>query len=197
MLIFYLSLIEDKENRLIFERIYYKYKDDVLRTTRYWMQDYHEGEDAAQDTWVYISKNISRLRVCDDIAIKSYILSVAKSCCVDQLRKRPDKMSVISMADFLEEPIEIEKDVDEDLLFREVCAREASRELFECLRALNESDREILKFRYFHGRKVREIASDLHIEVNATKQRLARARTRLSEKLKEKDLFHEDKFIEF
>ena len=53
MLIFYLSLIEDDVGKLVFEKLYDQYKDDVLRLTYSLMKNHHDSEDMAQNTWIY------------------------------------------------------------------------------------------------------------------------------------------------
>lgn len=186
MLIFYLSLIENEADKLIFEELYHKYKDDVLRRTRYIMKNVHDGEDMAQETWTYIAKRFSKLDMRDEVVFKSYIMTVAKHFCIDQLRKRTVE---IVTEDLSSEEMNALLDMDEDVLFREICAKDVSQALFECLCELREEYRDILKLYYYHGCKVREIAKLLRLTESNVKQRLARGRVMLADKLKEKGVF--------
>lgn len=189
MLIFYLSLIENEADQIRFEDIYYKYKDDVMRHTRHIMRNEQDGEDMAQETWTYIAKRFSKLDIRDMAAFRSFLLMVAKHMCIDHLRKR--KIEIVT-DDLSEEEMDAYVIADEDCLFREVCAKTTSQILTECLCELREEYRDVLKLHYYHERKVREIAEVLHLTESNVKQRLARGRVLLEEKIKEKGVFYED-----
>lgn len=188
MLIFYLSLIEDDVGKLVFEKLYDQYKDDVLRLTYSLMKNHHDSEDMAQNTWIYVAKHISNLGVRDDATMKSYIMLVAKNCCIDQFRRRATE---ITTEDLTQEEVEALLEIDEDILFREICEKDDAKMLFFCLRTLDEEYRDVLNLHYFHGCKVREIASVLHITESNVKQKLARGRRMLADKLKEQGMLYE------
>lgn len=189
MLIFYLSLIENEADKIIFEDLYYKYKDDVMRRTTYIMHNEHDGEDMAQETWTYIAKHFSKLDMRDFTVFRSYIMTVAKHLCIDALRKH--KIEVLE-EELTAEEIDGCTAIDEDCVFREVCAKDASQILMQCLSELREEYRDVLKLHYYHGRKVREIAEVLHLSESNVKQRLARGRVLLAEKIKEKGMVYEE-----
>ncbi len=189
MLILYLSLIENESDKIAFEDLYHKYKDDVMRRTRYIMRNEHDGEDMAQETWTYVAKRFSKLDIRDAVVFRSYILMVAKHLCIDHLRKR--KIEIVA-DDLSAEEMDAHATIDDDCLFREVCAKDASQILTQCLSAIREEYRDVLKLHYYHGCKVREIASVLHLSESNVKQRLARGRALLAEKIKEKGMFYEE-----
>ena len=189
MLIFYLSLIDNESDKLLFEDLYHKYKYDVMRHTKRIMRNEHDGEDMAQEAWTYVARRFSKLDMRSAVEFRSYVLMVAKHFCIDQLRKR----RIETMTEDLSvEELESLMDIDEDILFREVCERDDSQTLMQCLGEIKEEYRDVLKLYYYHGRKVREISVVLHITESNVKQRLARGRALLAEKLKEKGMYYED-----
>ena len=140
-------------------------------------------------TWTYIAKHFSKLDMRDFTVFRSYIMTVAKHLCIDALRKH--KIEVLE-EELTAEEIDGCTAIDEDCVFREVCAKDASQILMQCLSELREEYRDVLKLHYYHERKVREIAEVLHLSESNVKQRLARGRVLLAEKIKEKGMVYEE-----
>ena len=82
MLIVCLAMIEDENDRLNFERIYHKYEKDVFRRIYRFLKNREDTEDAMQNTWLVITKNIEFYRDLNDISIRAYILRIASRSCL-------------------------------------------------------------------------------------------------------------------
>ena len=59
---FYLSLIDEPENRSKFEFLYRKYEDRVFRWAKYYVNDDYVAEDVTQLVWIGIAQNIAYIK---------------------------------------------------------------------------------------------------------------------------------------
>lgn len=79
MFIFLMALITDEENKTKFENIYYQYRDLMLYIAYNILNDYSLAEDAVQDAFVRIIKNIDKIGEIDCHKTKGFVVIVIEN----------------------------------------------------------------------------------------------------------------------
>lgn len=178
-----LMAFEDDGARAKFERIYLQYHRAVLDRALVLLRNHHDAEDAAQETWYAVSKNLSALSEDDPIALKATILTIVKYKAVDIFRKRcqhEEMTTELEIADW-------EAEVD-DTVLSDLCDKESAQVILSCLEELGERYTDILRLYYLQENTTREIARLLSLKVKTVETRLSRGRAMLCKKLRERGL---------
>lgn len=182
MLTFYLSIIDGKEEQEKFTVLYYEWRKLMLLNANSILHDEQLSEDAVQDAFFYIAKNIQKIGDPHSLSTKSYLLLVTGSCAKKILRARKEVVN--------EDLIEF-YDVDEST------AEEAFFEAYdvdvlkEAVMSLPEDYRTPLLLKYSGGCKSAEIAGIMGLKPATVRKRLERAKNMLREKLqKEEETIH-------
>ena len=165
----------DLPDRSFFEQIYDKFADDVFRRALRILKNKQDAEDAMQNTWTSVAKNISFFRAKEDTAIRAYLLRIARNQSITILRANQKEEAYFSDADILGLP---DGDNVESKLF-EACDDMDVCEIQDCMRSLPASYRDILILYYLHENSTREIAALLNMNESTVRTRLSRGRERL------------------
>ncbi len=178
-----LMAFEDDGTRAKFERIYLQYHRAVLDRALVLLHNHHDAEDAAQETWYAVSKNLSAISEKDENSLKATLLTIVKYKAIDIFRKRcqhDDMTAELEVADW-------EAEVD-DSLFSEICEKESVQHILSCMREMDERYTDILRLYYLQENTTREIARLLSMNRKTVETRLSRGRAMLCKKLKERGL---------
>ncbi|MBQ8497353.1 MAG: sigma-70 family RNA polymerase sigma factor [Clostridia bacterium] len=125
MLVVCLAMIDDENDRLHFERIYHKYEKDVFRRIYRFLKNREDAEDAMQNTWLVVTKNIEFYRNLNDISIRAYILRIARNQAISLYRKRRKEEEMTSDVDLA--------DVSDDSMLIRICDRLDISEIVKCI----------------------------------------------------------------
>lgn len=87
MLAFYLATLDTQEQKNRFEYIYLKYKDFMYKTALSITHNNDLAEDAVQDTFLQILREVDALRIDNDAELKSYIYIITRERTIDFLRR--------------------------------------------------------------------------------------------------------------
>lgn len=172
---------EDDDSHKKFQRIYLRYHRDVFAKAFSLLHNHHDAEDAAQDAWYVISKNLHLLSEDEPNTLKATLLIIVKYKAIDLFRKRCKTSE-------MNEPLE-NADWDtpvSDTVFSEICEKESAETLHSCIKEMDEKYTDILRLYYLQEHSTREIARLFSLNVKTVETRLARGRTILCKKLKEK-----------
>ena len=173
-----LMAFEDDTARMKFERIYLQYHRAVLERALTLLRNHHDAEDAAQETWYAVSKNLHLFSEEDPQTLKATILKIVKYKAIDLFRKRSlqDGMTVE------QEAADYEMTVD-DTVLSAICEKESVEKIVSCMRKMDERYIDILRLYYLQGNTTREIARLLSLNVKTVETRLARGRALLCQAL--------------
>ena len=174
-------IFAEDDRREKFKNLYLRYHKDVFAKAFSLLQNHHDAEDAAQDTWAAIAKSIDSLPGDDPCALKATVVTVAKYKAIDLFRRRcrtEDMTEDLETADW-ETPVC-------DSVFSELCAKESAEILFACMKEMDEKYTDVLRLYYLQETGTREIAKLFSLNVKTVETRLARGRAILCRKLKEK-----------
>lgn len=182
------SLSVPKENQWLeqkcieeeIQRLMVTYGNDVLRTSYMFLKDHHKAEDAYQEVFIKVYKNLASFR--GESSEKTWIIKITINVCKDILKsswvKRvflTDRMSDRGVNLKLEDRM-IKKD--------------ENRQLFENVISLLPAYKEVIVLFYYQGFDTAEISKILNIAEGTVRSRLHRARETLKIELKGRGEFH-------
>ncbi len=162
-----------KGNPEAFTQLVETYQKPVFNLCYRMLGDRGEAEDASQETFLRVYKNIKHYD--HQRPFSTWILSIAAHHCIDQLRKR--RMVLISMDDqpYLDPP---DGTPGPEASF---FIMENQKSMEKLLAALGPADRAAVVMYYWYDFSYDEIARGLSLTVSAVKSRLHRARLALAQ----------------
>ena len=178
MLIF-LSVMDVDEEKTEFQRLYDQYANDIFRKTLYILKNQQDTEDAVQETWFKVAKNMDKIKDKEDRIALSYIMKIAYHQAISQIRERKEP----------EEPLmETDAQTDEDALFL-LCERAEMKDIVSCFTELPAHYRDVLSLYFFYHHSIPEIAELLHIKTATANSRFTRGRKKLIAILERKGFY--------
>ena len=165
MLLFYLSLIEKKEDQSKFEKLYYTYRHLMKYIALEILKDEQTAEDAVHNAFI---KTINYLDKIDEIncyKTQSLIVIIIKSVSKDMYRKKKRENTVF-LEDTYSEP------VSDDFSLQAFSLENVVAKINE----LPEIYRDVMVLKYLEDFDNREIAKLLEIKESLVRKRLERAK---------------------
>ncbi len=173
-MLLYLSMIDGEDERAEFERLYRQYADGVFRRALAVLKNQHDAEDAMQETWIRVAKNMSVLRGKEERTVCAYIMKIACNQSITLYRQRVRREETLMETDT--EP------VSDGELFG-ICEKLEIEEIRACFAALPACYRDVLSLYFFYHHTIAEIAYLLDMKTATVNSRLTRGRKRLIELL--------------
>ncbi len=137
------------------------------------------SEDVLQESFVRFLVNLDRVESDQEIAVQAYLLQIVKNCLIDKAARTPQATRPHVSLDTL---IDL---ADPEASLRQERAVEI-RELAVAMKSLNEKDSEIIWLRDALGLSHKEVASQIGITEQASRQAYVRAKRTLLSELKAK-----------
>ena len=184
MLTFYMTLIEDEQDRDKFVVIYKTYAGFMVKIADSILHDHAQAEDAVHEAFLYILKVLKNVR--DPLSPQTKVL-VEKSVThisLDMCRSRQSKLKRIRP--MTEEDADLL--LDKQDIVTELEAADQYNGIKQCLLELPESDRELLELYYFSKVSAREIAELMRVTKKTIYNRLHSVINELQRRLREEDL---------
>lgn len=172
MLIF-LSMLESDRERRVFSELYNQYGNAMLRVAqRYFPEDPQDAEDAVQNAWLKVVKNILKIQEIPCKKRGAYLVIIVRNEAITILRKRRRGLPF------------------EDALAGEAAGLgdDSGKPVIELIRAMPDTYRAVLEMRFVEERSTKEIAAALHLTESAVNTRIHRGRAILIEKLREEGI---------
>ncbi|MBQ8603568.1 MAG: RNA polymerase sigma factor [Oscillospiraceae bacterium] len=179
MLAFYLSLIDSEEDKNKFQMIHDLYRNSMLYTATDILKDKYLAEDAVQESFLQIAKNIKNIRTDTQKETKAYVITITRNCSIRMAQKN-SKYILMPEKNTLEEIVADSVDYESkavNLVMYE--------EMKKALAKLDEKYITPLVLQE-QGYKIREIAAALNISESAVKMRISRAKRMIYELLEAK-----------
>ncbi len=181
MLMLYLSMLADKNDRQDFERIYHKYHDDILRRIYNILRNEEDAKDTMQETWIRVLKSLDVLRGKEEAVVKTYIMTIARNQSISLLRKKKKEKELFESAESLEQ-------ISDTDLF-EACESEGITRVRECIELLGDAQRDVIILYYLYNRSLKEVAKLLDISEVVAESRWNHGRVRLMNLLKRRGVY--------
>ncbi|MEI4803500.1 RNA polymerase sigma factor [Bacillus sp. FJAT-51639] len=155
------------------EELYELYEQKIYHVAYSILNNVQQAEDAVQETFMTLYQNLEKLRGLNTQELKRYILRIAKNKAIDNYRK--NKRQEMFLEEYQRELPEVaDENIEkwEQRFMSEV-------QIDTLLEALNESNRQVFKYKVFYNLTYQEISNLMGItEVNVRKQ-FERARKRV------------------
>jgi RNA polymerase sigma-70 factor (ECF subfamily) len=137
------------------------------------------SEDILQEAYVRFLVNLDKLESDQDVAVQAYMLQIVKNCLIDKASRAPHASRHHIP---LDEMVELADPHETSRQERAVQLRELSI----AMKSLNEKDKEIIWLRDALGLSHREVANQVGISEQASRQAYVRAKRTLISELSEK-----------
>ena len=163
-MLIYLQIADNHADQIRFAGIYEKYKHIMYCVAKRIVNDHQDSEDAVQDAFVGIVKNMKTVRKLSGPMLKSYLLNSAGNAALNIAEKRSRRGEVS-----LEE------------LTGTYTQYDGEDELTRCILQLPLRQRQVILLKYYHGYTLKEIAKVLNITGENAKKIHQRAKRQLRE----------------
>ena len=169
-----------------FEALIEKYKNAVYAVILPKVQNFHQAEDLAQETFVQAYKNIPSMKEPEKVG--SWLCGIARNITYKWLTRK--KRNDYSFEELMIEAPWLEEDMlplphqpRQETPLERVQRMQTHQLLWRCLMNLPEISKEILFLFYMRDMKQKEIARFLDISLTAVRNRLLDARKRLKKEM--------------
>lgn len=180
MLLLYTAMIDDTQDQLRFEDIYYSYRKQMLLVAQRILHDPMEAEDAVQTAFLGIARQIKRIPAGNPQIVRAYVLTAAKNAALNMLPKRQQQNELLSIT---------ELDIaDDHNLFDQIAASQDYELLFKAIRKLPTIYREVLMLKYVQGLTMKEIAALLDRKTATVHQQITRGKKMLIAQCREEGM---------
>ena len=136
------------------------------------------SEDVLQEAYVRFLVNLDRLESDQDLAVQSYLLRIAKNCLIDKVARVPQ-------ATRPHIPLEALGDLNDPVADSRQERAVQLRELSIAMQSINEKESEIIWMRDALGLSHKEVAHQIGITEQASRQAYVRAKRSLMAELQE------------
>ncbi|MBC6996166.1 sigma-70 family RNA polymerase sigma factor [Lewinella lacunae] len=158
----------EKRHATCFRLLHDRYAAKIYSKALTMLRDQDEAQDATQEIFTKIFLNLGKFQ--GQSKFSTWVYSVTYNFCIDKIRK--EKRSRELFADELENPPDLEADVDDD---PELAAMQVN-ELRTVLSKLGDADRSLLLLKYKDGMKIKDIADLFGKNESAVKMQIMRAK---------------------
>lgn len=186
MLMMYLAIVETPDERSLFEQIYYTYRKQMFFVANGILDDGILAEDALQEAFLGIAKQITLFRDMPEQNRKAYVLTSAKNAAIN-ICKQEQRIKQYHTG--FEEAAAASYP---DQVHSEQIFRETYQTLFSVISRLPAFQRDILMLRYSNDMNCAQIAIALGKKPSTVRKELSRARKALRSGCKKEGLEIED-----
>lgn len=178
MLAFYMSFIDNEDDRAKFEIIYHTYRKRMVLMAESVLHNKQDAEDVVHDTFIKIARNMKSIDDPESEKTLSYVIKAVKNTAINLLNKNERRNNLIELDD-------VENMPDEQFL-EKLKINENYKEIVNAIRKLNDTYRDVMFYHFVKDMKINEIADLLGRKKSTVKQQLVRGKKILIEKLDEK-----------
>lgn len=161
--------IEDEKDRRKAEQLYLTYRNVMFYAAKRILRDDARSEDALQNAFEGIIKNLDMIDEVDSIRTKSYVIRAAKNSAISLYRK--DSRLVSFDEEFTTSEIEPSQTMD---------IEDNVRYLMEAIYQIPQIYRDVLILKSLHGYSNREIAAAYQVSESVIRKRMERAKMKLN-----------------
>jgi len=172
----FITQIEDDKNRELLTMLYTQHRYTLLHVAQSILHEYGLAEDAMQEAFFRLAKNIKRLRP-DPKQIRSFLVTITRNFAIDTVKKR-NIVTMLSWDELVYEPADDVTSV-EDL----VAENDEFERLAQTLPIIYST---VFLMKYKHDYSDQDIAAFLNISEDAAKKRLQRAKKIITDEVKRK-----------
>lgn len=171
MIALYLAMIDSPEEKTKFTLVYEKYRNLMFYVANGILKDELLSEDAVQEAFIRIAKNIRKIEDVDSSSAKRFVVIIVENVAKSMYVKQRNSSGQEEFRD------DVNYKVNDDSVFTSVSAKELVDEILK----LPEKQRKILYLYEIFGYRYSEIAYLLGMKEPAVRKQAQRARDILKE----------------
>ncbi|RHW43301.1 RNA polymerase sigma factor [Neobacillus notoginsengisoli] len=164
---------ETKKDYEKIEELYELYEQKIYYVAFTILNNIQQAEDAVQETFIALYENLETLHGFDTEQLNRYILRIAKNKAIDSYRK--NKRHVTFLEDYRKEAQELSDENIEKWEQRQI----SEIQIDSLLIVLNDSYRQVFKYKIFYNLSYLEISKRLGITEATVRKQFERARKRV------------------
>ena len=176
-MLFLMMLIDSEEDRSKFEIIYETYHKLMFFLARQILSDDRDAEDAVQEAFIRIIKNLEKITDPKCPKSKHYIVIIVKRTAIDIKKKLDREPEQIVLEEDSADLYAIE---DKDSDYRQIDGR---IDLSEAIAGLPDKYRDVILLKYYQDYSDQEIAELTGMSVFNVQKTIQRARKKLEQEL--------------
>lgn len=168
---FCLLLIDTEEGKRKFVIIHEKYRNLMLKVAYNVLEDTHEAEDAVQEAFIKVARNMKSIGEVDSDKTKRFLITVTKRTAIDILRRKRSRGRYETYVDEMEH-------VKAPVVYQETDIDSAQ---LDVLKNLSPKYRDVFILKYAYCYDNKDIAGILGIAEGTVRQRIARGKIKIQE----------------
>lgn len=179
--------MDEKKTSVIVERLYKEYKNLMFREANNILKDANLAEDAVQQSFVKIIKNINKIDEKNKIKTRSFLVIICRNIALDIYKNR---LYLNQKSNSLEFELDEDEEVPIDYVepSKIVIDRETVEKIAEYIKNLPPIYRDVLLLEKVHNNTKEEIAELLNIKYETVRKRSLRARKMIADALEKEDI---------
>ena len=178
MILTVLQTIEDDQLRLAVEHLFNMYHKQMLAKANDILHNWHDAEDAVQDTFYRIYRNIEDFLPVESQSAKALLMIYTRNVAINMYnRKKTYNKLFYSKKDIGD--IELPSNDPDDDVLDLLINQETVETLRQGIAQLDEMHRDVIMLKYYYRKKNTEIADIMCVDVNVINARVFRAKKKL------------------
>ena len=176
MLIFYLTFIDDFEDRKLFENLFNTYRKQMVYMAMSIIHNKDDAEDIVHDVFLNIAqRHMSIIKnVKNDKDMRSYLLKATKNKALNRIRDRKkDNVCIDSIIEFSNVNITDSEFIDK------ICDESEYEHVLTAIESLDSIYRNSLYYHFVLEIPIQEVSKILNQSISTTKKQLVRGKKRL------------------
>lgn len=165
-----------KGNRTVFKNFFNKNYEDLVIYANGYLFDKQASEDVVQDIFIHIWEKSNSISI--KTSLMSYIFRMVRNKCLDYLKslKITDDFEILEFNINLatEHVFNSSTEEDKKIIYHQV---------LKIVDTLPDKMQQIVRLKFLHNLKYKEIAEELSISVNTVKTQLKRAKFKITDSL--------------
>ena len=184
MLIFYLSIMEDSDDKNAFEQLYINYRKQMYYLAKSLLGEDTAAEDIVHDVFVSVAtKHMATVRkIENEKDLRNYLLKATKNTCLNYIQKQNRtrvSLDTVSETNLLNKG----KNMTDEEFWEYIHNVNEARRVLDAIIALPAIYRDALYYHFVMELTARETAKIVGEKLSTVKKRLVRGKTALIESL--------------
>ncbi|MFS4455698.1 RNA polymerase sigma-70 factor [Maribacter sp. 2304DJ31-5] len=161
-------------NRKVYENFFNNNYESLVIYANGYLFDQQASEDTVQDVFIYVWENAARMNITT--SLRAYMYTMVRNRCFNYLKS----MKITDNYDFLDFNINLITEHVFDSTSTEN-KKIVHHQILKIVDSLPDKMQQIVKLKFLHNYRYKEIAEELNISVNTVKTQLKRAKIKITE----------------
>ena len=179
MLALYLAYLDEAEDKILFEDIFYSYRKQMYTMAESILHNSNDSEDAVSAVFLRIAqKNWDVVRLIQSQTdLRNYLLKATKNISLNMIKfKKRDEISLNVVTEY---NTKYDKYLSDDTFVEFISNNIEYDEVIEAMKSLNDIYRDALYYHFVMEMTIPETAKSLNCTVSTTKKQLVRGKKML------------------